>query len=414
MLSEEKINILVVDDHPENLLALGAILETPSYNLVKANSGEEALKCVLYQDFAVILMDVQMPGIDGFEAAAIIRDRKRSRHTPIIFLTAIDKSQNRVATGYELGAVDYLFKPVVPEILQSKVTVFVDLFRKTEEIKKQAAQLGFVNQQLAEEIIQRRQAEEQVNKLNQDLEQRAIELEVTNQELRAFNYAVSHDLSAYLNRIAGFSEALLEDYTENLDAEGKRYLQAVYSASQCMRGLMNALLRLSKMTHCELQYETVDLSALAQELVAELKQANPQRQVEVAIAPEILAQGDRELLKIALENLLSNAWKYTSKKTNARIEFGLWNSAAETSASPLCTTNAVVYFVRDNGAGFDMSCADKLFNPFYRLHSATEFEGTGIGLATVQRIIHSHRGQIWTEAKVEQGATFYFALEAQT
>ena len=414
MLSEEKINILVVDDHPENLLALGAILETPSYNLVKAHSGEEALKCVLYQDFALILMDVQMPGIDGFEAAAIIRDRKRSRHTPIIFLTAIDKSQNRVATGYELGAVDYLFKPVVPEILQSKVTVFVDLFRKTEESKKQAAQLGFVNQQLAEEIIQRRQAQEQVNKLNQDLEQRAIELEVTNQELRAFNYAVSHDLSAYLNRIAGFSEALLEDYTEKLDAKGKRYLQAVYTASQRMRGLMNALLRLSKMTHCELQYETVDLSALAQEIVAELKQANPQRQVEVAITPEILAQGDRELLKIALENLLSNAWKYTSKKTDARIKFGLWNSAAETSTSPLCSANAVVYFVRDNGAGFDMSCADKLFNPFYRLHSATEFEGTGIGLATVQRIIHSHGGQIWAEGKVEQGATFYFTLEAQT
>ena len=220
MSPEEKINILLVDDHSENLLALGAILESPSYNLVKALSGEEALKCVLYEDFAVILMDVQMPGMDGFEAAAIIRDRKRSRHTPIIFLTAIDKSQNRVVTGYELGAVDYLFKPVEPEILQSKVTVFVDLFRKTEQIKRQAAQLAIANQQLAQEIIQRRQAEEQVNKLNQDLEQRAMALEATNQELRAFNYAASHDLSGYLNRITGFSQALQEDYADKLDVEG--------------------------------------------------------------------------------------------------------------------------------------------------------------------------------------------------
>jgi len=276
MLPEEKINILLVDDYSENLLALEAILETPSYNLVKALSGTEALKCLLYQDFAVILMDVQMPGLDGFETAAIIRERKRSRYTPIIFLTAIDKSQNRIATGYELGAVDYLFKPVVPEILQSKVAVFVDLFRKTEESKRQAAQLAVANQKLAEEVIQRRQAEEQVNKLNQDLEQRAIDLEETNQELSAFNYAASHDLGNHLNRIMGFSEALLEDYTDKLDAQGKSYLQSVYTAIYRMADLMNNLFRLSKMTHCELRYELVSLSALAQEIAAELKQDAPQ------------------------------------------------------------------------------------------------------------------------------------------
>lgn len=410
MLPDEKINILLVDDHPENLLAIGAILETPSYNLVKALSGEEALKSLLYHDFAVILMDVQMPGMDGFETAAVIRNRKRSRHTPIIFLTAIDKSQNRVVIGYELGAVDYLFKPVVQEILQSKVAVFVDLFRKTEEIKQQATQLAIANQQLAEEIIQRRQAEEQVNKLNQDLEQRASDLEATNQELRAFNYAVSHDLRGYINRIAGFSQALLEDYVDTLDAEGKRYLQVVYSSTHCMKELMNDLLRLSKVTHWELQYQSVNLSALAQEIIAELKQADPQRQVEVAIMPDIVAQGDRGLLKIALENLLGNAWKYTSKKTGTRIEFGLWKSEVGIPKSPRAPSNAVVYFVRDNGIGFDMSDADKLFNPFYRLHTATEFEGTGIGLATVQRIIHRHGGQIWAESKVEQGTTFYFTL----
>ena len=410
MRSEEKVNILLVDDHPENLLALGAILEISSYNLVTALSGQEALKCVLYHDFAVILMDVQMPGMNGFEAAAIIRDRKRSRHTPIIFLTAIDKSENRVVTGYQLGAVDYLFKPVVPEILQSKVEVFVDLFKKTEETKRQAAKLATANQQLAEEIIQRRQAEEQVNKLNQDLEQRAIDLEATNQELRAFNYAVSHDLKAYLNRIAGFSKALQEDYADNLDLEGKSYLRSIHTATHRMTDLTNALLRLSKVAHWELQYESVDMSALAQEIFDKLKQATPQRQVEVAIVPELVVKGDRELLKIALENLLGNAWKYTSKKTNARIEFGLSDSTVEISNLPHASFNTIVYFIRDNGAGFDSSYADKLFNPFQRLHTATEFEGTGIGLSTVQRIIHRHNGQIWANGAVEQGATFYFGF----
>jgi signal transduction histidine kinase len=407
---EEKINILLVDDHPENLLALGAILDAPSYNLVKAVSGEEALKSLLYHDFAVILMDVQMPGMDGFETASIVRSRKRSRHTPIIFLTAIDKSEHRVIAGYELGAVDYLFKPVVPEILQSKVAVFVELFRKTEQIQKQATQLAMANQQLAEEITQRRQAEEKINKLNQDLEQRALDLEITNQELRAFNYAASHDLSACLNRIAGFSEALLEDYADNLDAQGKKYLQSVQTASQRMRELMNALLRLSMMTHWELQYEPVDLSALAQEIVAQLKQAEPQRQVEISIMPQVVAQGDRELLKILLENLLSNAWKYTSKKTNAQIQFGQCSLEAETPKLLFCPLNASVYFVRDNGAGFDGLYANQLFSPFYRLHAANEFAGTGIGLATVQRIVHRHGGQIWAEGAVGQGATFYFAL----
>ena len=410
MLSEEKVNILLVDDYAENLLALGAILETSCYNLVKALSGESALKCLLYHDFAVILMDVQMPGMNGFEAAALIRDRKKSRHTSIIFLTAIDKSENRAVTGYKLGAVDYLFKPVVPEILRSKVEVFVDLFKKTEEIQRQSTNIATANQQLTEQIIKRRQAQELVCKLNQDLQQRAIDLEATSQELRAFNYAVAHDLKADINRMAGFSQAIQEDYADVLNLEAKGYLQSIQTATDRMAVLTNALLRLSQVTHWELQYQSVDMSVLAQEIIAKLKQATPQRQVEVAIRPKLVVQGDRELLNIALENLLGNAWKYTSKKSNARIEFGWSDSKDKILNLPRFSSNNVVYFIRDNGVGFDMNYADKLFNPFHRLHTATEFEGTGIGLSTVQRIIHRHNGQILANGVPEKGATFYFGF----
>ena len=187
-------------------------------------------------------------------------------------------------------------------------------------------------------------------------------------------------------------------------------MQSIQIATDRMAVLTNALLRLSQVTHWELQYQSVDMSVLAQEIIAKLKQATPQRQVEVAIRPKLVVQGDRELLNIALENLLGNAWKYTSKKSNARIEFGWSDSKDKILNLPRFSSNNVVYFIRDNGVGFDMNYADKLFNPFHRLHTATEFEGTGIGLSTVQRIIHRHNGQILANAAPEKGATFYFGF----
>ncbi len=242
------------------------------------------------------------------------------------------------------------------------------------------------------DITERRKAEEQ-------LKQRTLELEAANKELEAFTYSVSHDLRAPLRSIDGFSQALLEDYLDKLDEPGKDYLQRVRSAAQRMGVLIDDLLSLSRVTRSDMRSEAVDLSALAQSIAEELRETQPERRVTFIIAPGLTASGDVRLLRVLMENLLSNAWKFTGHHPQARIEFGVTQVSGKET-----------FFVRDDGAGFDMTYVDNLFGVFQRLHSQDEFPGTGIGLATVQRIIHRHGGQVWAKGAVEEGATLYFTL----
>lgn len=278
------------------------------------------------------------------------------------------------------------------------------------------------------DITLAKQAEEKIKQLNQDLEQRAIALEVANKELEAFSYSVSHDLRAPLRSIDGFSHILLEEYAEQLDAIGQDYLQRVRASAHRMGHLIDDLLSLSRVSKSEMCCMTVDLSAIVLRIVRELQKNQPERQVVFVIAPSVLVQGDAGLLRIALENLLNNAWKFTAQQPSARIEFGKihgeweldtesheaedWRQEEFGNALPSSTPipDRVVYFVRDNGAGFDMAYSSKLFGAFQRLHTSQEFEGTGIGLAIVQRIIHRHSGRVWAEGAVGAGATFYFTL----
>jgi light-regulated signal transduction histidine kinase (bacteriophytochrome) len=252
--------------------------------------------------------------------------------------------------------------------------------------------------------IARDQAEEEVRKLNAELEQRVqkrtMDLLVINNELDAFSYSVSHDLRAPLRSMDGFSQALLDGYGSQLDETGRGYLHRIRTAAQRMALLIDALLRLSKVTRGEIQFGSVDLSGLANEVLDELRMTQPERVVETIISPNLVAQADANLIQIAINNLLRNAWKFTSKKDAARIEFGQIDMEGKQA-----------FFVRDNGAGFDMAYAHNLFGAFQRLHSETEFEGSGIGLAMVRRIIQRHGGIVWAEAADGQGATFYFTLK---
>ncbi len=288
-------------------------------------------------------------------------------------------------SGDELGALTDAFNQMLGRIEDQASA----LRASKEELQRYATGL--------EQRVEERTHELQES--NEAMQRNAAQLLAANRELDAFAYSVSHDLRAPLRSIDGFSQVVLQDYAERLDDAGRDALQRVRAATQRMGTLIDDLLKLARITRAEMRREPVDLSGIAQDIVAELQRTTPERQVEFAITPGLKAQGDSRLLRVVLENLLRNSWKYTTKQRQPRVEFGAVD-----------VNGGRAFMVRDNGAGFDMKYADKLFGVFQRLHSAAEFEGTGVGLATVMRIITRHGGRIWAEGAVDQGATFYFTL----
>jgi hypothetical protein len=388
----------MVDDRPDNLFATRAVLEDLGEDLVATTSPIEAVNYLLRQDFGLILLDVMMPEMDGFDLALQIRRLRHSRDTPIIFLTAAGSPEG-ISKGYELGAVDYLLKPVAPELLRAKVAVFTRMARQADKVKYYTDMLEERNGELREAMAVQRQAEQEILRLNRALKTRVGALSELNAELEAFSSTVSHDLNGPLAHLTSFSRALRDECGLVLGEQGLVYLDRIDSASQRMGQLIRDLLEMARGSHSDIKLETVDLSAIAGEIAAGLRAAAPERAVQWEIAKGVTAHGDLRLLTVALRNLLENAFKYTRRAEAARIEFGV-----ET------TTGAPVYFVRDNGIGFKAGDRDKLFQPFQRLPSAHDFEGTGVGLATVNRIVKRHGGRIWAEGEEGSGATFYFEL----
>jgi two-component system, sensor histidine kinase and response regulator len=370
-----KVGILVVDDDATKRFALRTILASLDEDIVEASSGADALRQLLRHDFAVILLDVRMPIMDGFETAQLIRQRPRSERTPIIFVTGLDQAETDMGRGYNLGAVDFIFAPVVPAIMRAKVSVFVELYRAQQELLRYRTQL--------ETLVQ----------------ERTIALTAINRELEAFSASVSNDLRAPLMAFDTMSKTLLDDYGDRLDSKAARHLRKMRETSKRMAAVFDGLQTLFRLTGGEIHRADVDVSALAGEIAAELRKTYRGRPLELTIAPDIVVNGDMRLIRILLGCLLDNAFKFSATKPRTRIEVGQEVIDGEARI-----------FVKDHGVGFDMIDSHRLFGAFQRLHSESEFTGTGIGLATARRIVNRHGGRIWVEGAVGEGTTVYFVL----
>src|SRR5918999_2622650 len=391
------VSILLVDDKIENLVALESILDSPDYRLVRAQNAEEALLALLAGEFAVIVLDVKMPGMDGIELAQMVRARKKTQHVPILLLTA--HAPDSMMAGYAAGAVDFLSKPIQSQVLRSKVAIFADLFRHRQALAES-------NRALEAEIKERRQAEERVRQLNEELARRVTdlgianaELGIANAELESLSYTISHDLRAPLRQVAGFVRLLQDNVAGTLEAQSAEYLPLIKDAVKRMDRLIDDLLAFSHFSRVELVRTEVSLPPLVDDVRSILEPTATGRTVEWRIGALPTVQADAAMLRQVLINLLDNALKFTCNRATAVIEVG-------------CTTDEVEHIVcvRDNGVGFDPAYSNKLFGVFQRLHGQHEFEGTGIGLATVQRIIVRHGGRTWAESTLGEGAQVYFSL----
>jgi len=491
MINWEQANILIVDDKAMNIFALEEILSGPGRNIVKAINGQEALKTVLNNEIDLIILDVQMPDMDGFEVAQILKSHKRTRDIPIIFASAEKKEHHFMMKGYEEGAVDYLYKPLDAAVTEAKVSVLLQLhLRKKELLRKNLilekhallinnsadliciinartlqfeeanyavnSVLGYSVEEIrdtsilfyldpddcpavqelgssdkekfsfearlyckdrsvkwlnwnvvskdglwfanARDISDLKAADREIRQLNADLKKNIAQLEVTNNDLESFSYSVSHDLRAPLRSINAYARIIQEDHHAQLNEELLRLFGIIQRNANRMGTLIDDLLSFSRLGRRQLTKVPVDLVQLTQKVLKNLEE-NGKSKASIQVEPLPCAEGDPALLYQVLVNLLSNAIKYSGKKAAPEITVGASENEEE-----------FIYYVKDNGTGFNMDYAHRLFSVFQRLHSNEEFEGTGVGLAIVQRIVVKHGGRVWAEGEPDKGATFFFSL----
>jgi DNA-binding response OmpR family regulator len=382
--------ILAVDDSSTYLNELAPVLRGEGYDVVVARSGEEAIEMLAVQPVDCVLLDLVMPGLTGQETCRRIKTSQVARDIPLIMLTSLEDPAAMIE-GLSTGADDFISKSSDFEVLKARVRAQLRRKQFEDEHRKVREELLQSEFKAAEERAARRLVEAKAALVE--------EVERKNRELEAFSYSVSHDLRAPLRSIDGFSQALLEDYRDRLDEKAQGYLRRVCAAARRMDELIDDLLALSRVSRAELVRTRVDLSAISRAVADDLARKEPDRKVEFHIAHDLVVEADSRLIRVLFDNLLGNAWKFTSKTPAARIEVGQQKQQGE-----------IAFFVRDNGAGFDMAHAAKLFSPFQRLHSQSDFEGTGIGLATVYRIVDRHGGRAWAEGIVGTGATLFFAI----
>jgi two-component system, NtrC family, sensor kinase len=382
--------ILMVDDSLTYLEETAEQLRQEGYDVIPARSGEEALSLLGVQTVDCILLDLVMPGLSGQETCRRIKSAVAWRDIPLIMHTSREEKDVMIE-GINEGADDFIAKSSDFEVLEARIKA--QLRRKQFEEE---------NRNIRERLLQKELEVTAANAARELAETRAQfveELKHKNDELEAFCYSVSHDLRTPLRAIQGFSQLLLQDHAEKLDAEGQDHLRRVCRATQRMSELIDDLLLLSRISRSTISRQRTDVSSIARGVAEELQKSSPDRQAKIHVEDELVAEADERLMRVVFENLLGNAWKYTQKVAMSQIQVGAEHNAT-----------GIIFFVRDNGAGFDMRYTDKLFRPFQRLHLDSDFEGTGIGLATVHRIIERHGGRIWAESTVGQGATFYFTV----
>jgi signal transduction histidine kinase len=404
------IKILLVDDREDNLMSIETILTSDEYEIVKANSGRHALQILLKQhDFSLILMDVKMPGLSGFETASMIYEREKLKKIPIIFITAHSYSDENVYQGYKAGAVDYIYKPIKPQLLKSKVAVFIDLYKKTEALVKQETDLKAINLNLENEIKERKQSEEQVKQLNQQLLDNINTLETANAELARFAYVASHDLQEPLRKIHTFGDLLKAKYSEVVGEEGKYYIDRMQKGSQRLQKLIKDILTYSRLTDSHPTFSQSNLNTIVEEILIdlELKINESKAVIEVAELPELFVNPGQ--ISQLFQNLISNGLKFSRKDIDPHIT--ITYDINNTAAGPPANGNQYCsIYIRDNGIGFDESYLDQMFTLFKRLHDHTEYEGTGIGLAICKKIVEQHKGFIRATSKLNEGSTFIISL----
>ena len=454
-----RLEVLIAEDSPTQAAHLKNLLEGQEFRVVPTRNGREALESLRQHKPSIVITDIVMPEMDGYELCRRIRADERLADLPLILLTALSDPED-VFKGLQCGADNFVTKPYDPAILvarieyllanvhlgnretvQTSMEVFLAgrkhvitsdraqilnlllstyeaAVEKNRQLAEARDELAKLNEQLegkvmertaslAAEIAERKRAEAEVRKLNEELElrvrERTVELEAANRELEAFSYSISHDLRAPLRAVGAFSMDLREEFSPHLPSKAQELLNRVISNAQRMTQLVNDLLRFSRLNRQPLSYQPVAVLPIVQVLLDELRREHRERLVEVRLGDLPDCIGDRSLLTQVFANLLTNAFKFTRHKEKAIIEVGYLRLEGEGA-----------YFVRDNGAGFDMQFAEKLFGVFQRLHRQEDFEGTGVGLSIAHRVIERHGGRIWAQAEVDKGATFFFTLPAKS
>lgn len=406
--------ILLVDDREDNLLAIETIFEPDGYRFVKANSGRQALKILLTEfDFALILMDVKMPNLNGFETASLIYERDRLKHIPIIFITANNFGDENLYRGYQAGAIDYIYKPIKPEVLRAKVSVLIDLYRKNRQLLAQEQRLVAINKSLEMEIKERKASEEKVKHLNRQLLENIASLEQANKDLDRFAFMASHDLQEPLRKIRMFSDRLALKYSELMDDDGKTNIQRIHKAAERMQNLITDILTFSKISVDTPSFVDCDMNVILEEVMTDLDEEVKAKNGKIIVDKLPTLSVNPSLIKPLFHNLIGNALKYSKKDTTPVVKI---NSEISPQLNGKSSVGSVKYcriFIQDNGIGFDQKYAEEIFGMFKRLHHNSEFQGTGIGLALCKKIVEQHKGYISARSKINEGSTFIVSLPLQ-